>query len=305
MSNSFVEARTSKAALAGLGSGFASATAHVNGTSLHYVRGGSGPAILLIHGFPQDWSEFRAVMPKLAEKFTVVALDLPGIGGSGVPESSYENASTANDIEALVRHLKLENVFVVGHDLGGGKAYAYARKYSSSIRGVMILDVPIAGLEPWEAIKLSPRVWHFEFHQQPNELAEILIAGRQVPYFGEFFTSNTVNPDSITEADTERFAEAYSKPESLHAGMEYYRAFPADEKFNASLTEKFDLPIILAGGDQSFGALLPLVAEDLKKHGCTNVHVETVTNSGHYVVEEQPEQVIALIERYEGAASKA
>src|SRR5580704_9743248 len=106
-------------ALAALGRGFVSDTAQVNGTTLHYVRGGSGPAVVLLHGFPEDWYEFRLVMPRLAKRFTVIAVDLRGVGESAPSGSGYDAAGLAEDIHQLVMSLGLEHVYVFGHDIGG------------------------------------------------------------------------------------------------------------------------------------------------------------------------------------------
>src|SRR5215831_10205954 len=135
-------------ALALLGPGFESRTANVNSSSLHYVRGGTGPGLILLHGFPQDWYEYRKVMPALARKFTVVAVDLPGIGGSSDTPNAYHAASMAQHIHGLAEQLNLGRAYVVGHDIGGMVTYAYVRKFPGSLRGAMILDVAIPGLGP-------------------------------------------------------------------------------------------------------------------------------------------------------------
>src|ERR1700675_2909200 len=113
----------------GLSKDFRSEAATVNGIKLHYVRGGKGPAVILIHGFPQDWSEYHAIMPRLAKQFTVIAVDLRGVGGSTATPGGYEAANMAEDMRELASALKLERVYVVGHDLGGMVAYAFVRRY--------------------------------------------------------------------------------------------------------------------------------------------------------------------------------
>jgi pimeloyl-ACP methyl ester carboxylesterase len=167
-----------------LGSGFESKFAEVNGTRLHYVRGGSGPAIILLHGFPEDWYEFRLVMPRLAKTFTVLAVDLRGVGESAPSATGYEAANLAEDVHQLVVSLGLEHVYVFGHDIGGMVAYAFARRYPLSARGVMILDVAFPGLDPWQDILGHPAFWHVRFHQ--TGLPEKLVSGRQAEYFRYF-----------------------------------------------------------------------------------------------------------------------
>jgi pimeloyl-ACP methyl ester carboxylesterase len=125
-----------------------------------------------------------------------------------------------------------------------------------------------------------------------------LIAGRQAVYFRHFWSLGTVNGDAISDDDAAHYAGAYATPEQLRAAFEMYRAFPANEKFNATQRSAIDLPLVLAGGDHGFGPLLPGLAETLQTHGWTNVSVELIESSGHYVADEQPEAVAALIERY-------
>ena len=203
----------------------------------------------------------------------------------------------AEDIRQLAQRLKVERAYVVGHDLGGIVAYALARLYPNETRGVMILDVPLPGIEPWEEVKADSLLWHINFHQTPD-LPEQLIAGRQAVYFRHFWSLGTVKGDAISDDDAAHYAGAYAEAEQLHAGFEMYRAFPVNEKFNATQRSAIDVPLVLAGGEQGFGPLLPDIAEALQTHGWTNVTVELIENSGHYVADEQPEAVAALIERY-------
>jgi pimeloyl-ACP methyl ester carboxylesterase len=281
-----------------LGKGFVSDTASVNGTTIHYVRGGTGPVVILVHGFPEDWYEWHKIMPRLSKKFTVIAVDLRGIGGSKVTLTGYEKANMAEDIHQLILRLKLEHVYIVGHDIGGMVTYAFLRRYPEAARGIMILDAGLPGLAPWDEDKANPMLWHFGFQQTPN-LPEHLIAGRQFIYFREgMFDRFALNTKAITDADVAHYANSYGTPEQLRAGLEFYRAFPADEKFNAVQRNRLDVPIVLAGGDHSAAARLPRIAESFRKNGCANETIEVILKSGHYVVEEQPEIVAGLIERY-------
>lgn len=280
-------------ALAALGRGFVSDTAQVNGTTLHYVRGGTGPAVILLHGFPEDWYEYHRVMPLLAKQFTVVAVDLRGIGGSAATAGGYDAANMAEDVHQLAQHLHLNQIYVVGHDIGGMVAYAFARRYPETSRGVMMLDAPLPGLGAWDAVKANPLIWHIHFQQTPD-LPEQLIAGREAIYFRHFLDS-----DTFTNADVARYARAYAAPEHLRALLEIYRAFPANERFNAAQRSAINLPMVLAAGENSpFEKLMPGFAEALRDHGCANVKLEIIKNSVHYVADEQPEAVAQLIERY-------
>src|SRR5580692_719614 len=214
--------------LAMMGGGFVSGTAQANGTTLHYVRGGTGSAVILLHGFPEDWYAYHRVMPLLAKQFTVVAVDLRGIGGSAATAGGYDAANMAEDVHQLAEHLHLEHVYLVGHDIGGMVAYAFARRYPETSRGVMMLDSPLPGLGAWPAVKTSRITWHINFHQTPD-LPEQLIAGREAIYLRHF-----LDPDTFSDADVARYARAYAAPDHLRAALEIYRAFPVNEKFNAA-----------------------------------------------------------------------
>ena len=280
-------------ALASMGGGFVSDTAQVNATTIHYIRGGAGPTVILLHGFPEDWYEYRRIIPRLARQFTVMAVDLRGLGGSAVTTDGYGAANMAEDVHQLAERLHLGHVYLVGHDIGGMVAYAFVRRYPETSRGAMIIDAPLPGIGPWDAIKADPFAWHIMFHQTPD-LPEQLLAGREAIYFRYFLDRNTFN-----DADVARYARAYAAPEHLRAMLEIYRAFPANEKFNAAQQSAIGVPLVLAPGENSpFEKLMPSMAAALQAHGCANVKVEVVKDSVHYVVDEQPEAVAELIERY-------
>jgi pimeloyl-ACP methyl ester carboxylesterase len=278
---------------------FASETATVNGTTLHYVRGGKGPPIILIHGFPQDWFEYRAIMPRLAKRFTVIAVDLRGIGGSKATAGGYDAANMAEDVHQLVSALKLERVYIVGHDLGGMVTYAFVRRYPQVTRGAMILDVPIPGIEGWDEIQGDPSLWHVRFMQVPG-LPEKLVAGRQADYLGYFF-----NFGKFTPGDVAHYGKAYATPVQLHAAFEMYRAFPANAQFNAAQHGANDVPLFFAAGDGSpFAKLVPKIAAGLRANGCTHVETGAIRGSVHYLVQDQPEAVADFIEQYASPHSK-
>jgi len=280
----------------GLSEEFASETATVNGTTIHYVRGGKGPPLVLLHGFPQDWSEYRAIMPRLAKRFTVIAMDLRGIGGSTPAPAGHDAATMAEDVHQLVSALELERVYVVGHDIGGIVAHAFVRRYPQAARGAMILDQVLPGLAGWDEIEGDPSVWHIRFMQVPG-LAEKLVADRQADYLGYFLAFGKIGPDDVA-----RYVKAYSTPAQLHAALEIYRAFPASAKLNAAERGPNDVPLFVATGDGSpFRKLLPKIADGLRASGFTRVETGIVADAVHYLVEDQPDAVAGLIERHASA----
>ncbi|XXX73282.1 alpha/beta hydrolase [Sorangium sp. So ce134] len=263
--------------------------------TIRYLRAGtSGSPIILLHGWPQSSEEWRGIMPELAKDHVVVASDLRGIGGTSAPEEDWRKQSLAGDTHKLVDALNLEQPLIVGHDIGGMVAYAYGRQFEEDASGIAILDVPIPGLAPWEALMQTPNVWHFHFHDQ-EPLAETLVAGQEVEYFRYFINHVAANPGAISDEAVAAYAEAYSTPDQLHAGFELYRAFDADREFFASQTSAIDLPHLIVGAELSMGQSLPVLADDLKQHGVSKVHQVAIGASGHWLAEEQPEATVQAI----------
>jgi pimeloyl-ACP methyl ester carboxylesterase len=285
--------------VAGLGTDFISETVSVNGTTLHYVRGGKGPALILIHGFPQDWFEYQLIMPRLAKRFTVVAVDLRGIGGSKATQAGYDAASMAEDVDQLAAALKLKDIYVVGHDVGGQVAYALVRRHPQDLRGAMILDTAIPGVAGWDESMSGPSLWHVGFMQVPG-LAEKMVPGREAAYLGYFFGFSKFTP-----AQQAHYLQAYGSLAQLHAAFEMYRALPANVKINAEQHGPNDVPLLLASGEKSpFAALAPKTAGDLRAHGFSHVEIGTIPGAVHYDVQDQPDATAALIEQHAALPSR-
>jgi pimeloyl-ACP methyl ester carboxylesterase len=273
--------------------GFVSADVEVSGARLHYVRGGLGPAVILVHGFPEDWVEYRAIMPKLAERFTVVAIDLPGIGKSDPSANGYTTADMADAIHGLAAALELERPYIVGHDLGGIITYAYVRRFAHELRGAMILDVPMPGLSGSE--EAASDFWHVGFMQAPKDLAEKLVVGRQEAFLGWFFDLG-----NFTAAERAYYIRAYGAPQ-LHAAFEIYRALPKDAQWNADQTTPNSVPLVVAVGEKSFFApMLTKFVEGYRARGMTQVESAYIPGASHYVVADNPTAVAQLIHRYAG-----
>jgi pimeloyl-ACP methyl ester carboxylesterase len=278
-----------------LPSGFSSAQARLNGTSLHYVRGGHGPAVILIHGFPEDWVEYQAIMPRLAQRFTVVAVDLPGIGRSAPAVGGYDAANLAAQIEGLVQSLNFDHPYVVGHDLGGLVTYAYVRQFPEALRGAMILDVPVPGLAGWD--EATSGLWHIGFIQARGELAEKLVVGRQSAFLGWCYDLGKFTADQRAY-----FIQTYGATQ-LHAAFEIYRAFPKDAEWNASQKAPNPVPLVVAVGEKSFFAsLVRKFVDGYRAKGMSRVESAVIPGAGHYLLADNPAAVADLIERYAAGA---
>src|SRR5882762_9044097 len=232
----------------------ASKTATVDGLQFHYLTAGNGPAVILLHGYTQTSRMWRPIIPLLAEKFTVIAPDLPGIGDSSIPanNSEIDMITAARRIHALVRALGSEKAKVVGHDIGLMVAYAYATQFPNETEKLAVMDAFLPGVPGWEAIYNAPNIWHFRFN---GEYPEKLVQGRERTYFEYFW--NVLAADktrSIPEADRKAYTEAYSKPGRMRAAWTYFASWPQLAKDFAQLSQtKLTMPVLSIGGDKSLG----------------------------------------------------
>ena len=276
---------------------FSQHTVKVNGVLLHYVRGGKGEPVVLLHGFPETSYAWRKVMPQLTEKYTVIAPDLRGMGASEKPASGYDKKTIAEDVYQLMRGLGYERFFLVGHDFGGSTAYALAAAHPAAVRRLAVMECLPAGLlTPEEtAAAISPKLknllWFQGFHQTPD-LPEELIAGRERIYLKWLFDNFAVNKAALTEPDIDQYVRAYSQPQAMHSALEFYRAGAIDAKDNQeSLKRKLAMPMLVFGGDGSMNEA-PLKA---MQNAATNVRGEVLKDTGHFVPEERPEYLAAQL----------
>ena len=259
-------------------------SAQANGVKYHYVVSGSGPAVVLLHGWPTTWYHWHRIIPKLAATYTVIAPDLRGLGLTERTDGGYDKRTVAEDIYQLVRHLGHERVYVVGHDIGGMVAFALAHEHPEIVEKLVILDVPIPGLGVWE--QSLRRLWHLGFHQVP-ELPEALVSGNVRTYLQYFFTFNST-AGAITEEELTEYARAYSEPGALRAGFAYYRAFSEDAKTNEVYARtRLRMPVLALGGALTMGEgtlrQMQPVAE--------NVQGGVLQQAGHWFAAEQPDEL--------------
>ncbi len=268
---------------------FSSETVTVNGIEMHYVIGGEGDPVVLVHGWPQTWREWEEIMPTLAEDYTVIAVDLRGAGASEIAERGYDKRTLAADIHELVLALDLAPIHYVGHDIGGMVGYAFANDYPESTRTYTFVDVPLPGIEPsWTQIRLL--AWHFGFFQQ-DEVPETLIEGQEDYFLQEFLREQAFEPDALPERIFENTLAAYSDMDRFSATLGYYRAFAQDAEDNLTFSETpLDMPVLAVGGANSSGPILEALANSV----ASDVEVTIFPNTGHWVPETQAE---ALLER--------
>ncbi len=258
---------------------------------LHYVTAGTGFPIVLLHGWPQSWYEWRHIMPALAERYQVIAPDLRGLGDSSRPADGYDKQTVGNDIWRLVHaHLGLDAFHLVGHDWGGPTAFAVASAHPAAVKTLTILDVTIPG-DGSPNISQGGRRWHHAFHQT-LDLPEALIAGREDIYFGWFYRNYGHHPNVIPEADIAEYLRTYRQNGALRAGLAYYRNIPRDVADNEAIIRdrKLPMPVLALGGNNAWGRRMEVV-ESLRRVA-TDVRGGVIENCGHWMPEEQPEALL-------------
>jgi microsomal epoxide hydrolase len=254
--------------------------------SLHVASGGRGDPLVLLSGWPQSLYSWRKVMPALAERFSVHAIDLPGLGDSAFPTSGYDVATVARRVHAGVRALGLDRILLVTHDIGSWIAFPYAHEYAATVRKLVLMDAAIPGLY---AAPPDPKLWHFGFNQQ-RDLPEALTAGRERAFIGWFFRNRSLVADAISERDIDEYERVYAAPGAMRAGFEFYRAMPESARQNRAYAArgKLSMPVLVLGGDTPIGAVMVGAFGALAE----NVQAAVVAGSGHYLPEEKPEEVL-------------
>ena len=277
--------------------GFSERFADVNGTRIRYLIGGKGSAVVLLHGYAQTGHMWNPILPRLAERHTVIVPDLRGAGGSAKPESGYDKKNMAVDIHELVRSLGLERASVVGHDIGLMVAYAYAAQFPKETEKLVLMDAFLPGIGPWKDVWLMRDLWHFHFYGK-TPLA--LVAGRERTYFEHFWNDFAADPNkSVSEADRRLYAAAYAQPGGMRSGFEYFRNFEQDAKDFAQLAATpLGMPVLVLTGEKASGTFLIEQARLV----ATNVKGVVVSGSGHWLIDEAPDKVIPELVAFLDAA---
>jgi pimeloyl-ACP methyl ester carboxylesterase len=271
----------------------ASQSAVVDGVKLHYLKAGHGPAVILLHGYTQTSRMWRPIMPLLAEKFTVIAPDLPGIGDSEIPKNGLDMKSAAISIHGLAKSLGIEKARVVGHDIGLMVAYAYAAQFPAETEKLAVMDAFLPGVAGWEDVYNNPGIWHFRFN---GPTPEALVRGRERTYFDYFWNDFAADKNhSLPEADRIAYTAAYARPGRMHAGWEYFVSFQQAAKDFAELSKtKLTMPVLAIGGEKANGTVL---GEQMKLVA-TNATMVVLKDCGHWVLEEKPKETTEALVKF-------
>jgi pimeloyl-ACP methyl ester carboxylesterase len=257
--------------------------AQVNGIRSHYVTAGTGPAVILLHGWPQTWFAWRDTMERLAPHFTLIAPDLRGVGLSERTAAGYDKRTIAEDVRALIALAAGDRAHVVAHDMGGKAAYILAHLHPECIDKLVLVDCLIPGTENADALRGG--AWHYGFHMAP-QIPEMLTKGREREYIAAQIRTWSHDKNAVTDAAISEFAERYATPGGMTAGFNYYRTLREDAELAASLeVRKLDMPVLAIAGRHGVGAKL---ADALAKR-TSNLTTAIAEESGHFVAEEAPD----------------
>ena len=257
-----------------------------------YVRvGGSGPAVVLLHGFGDTGDMWLPLATALVKDHAVVVPDLRGMGLSSHPEAGYEKVAQARDLAAILDQLRFADIALVTHDIGNMVGYAFAALYPARVTKWMAMDAPLPGIGHWDDQLKNPKTWHFNF-RGPD--VERLVAGRERILLDRFYTELSANPAGIDEATRQHYAALYARPGAIHNALGgQFAAFAQDARDNQELLAKgkLQMPVLAIGGDHSYGAYL---ATEIG-FAAANVRAAVIKDSGHWIMEEQPAQAVPLI----------
>lgn len=261
-----------------------------NGTTLHVRVGGSGPTVVLLHGYGETGDMWAPLAAELARDHRVIVPGLRGMALSEKPATGYDKKSEAQDIAGVLDALRADKVDVVAHDIGNMVGYAFAAQYPERTTKLVLMDAPLPGVGPWEEILKNPLLWHFRFGGPDMER---LVAGRERIYLDRFWNEFSADPKKWDEASRQHYAKLYAQPGAMRAGFAQFAAFDQDVIDNKAFVKqgKLGMPVLAVGGEKSFGPTMAIVA----RAAADNVTEIVIPASGHWLMEEQPDATVKAI----------
>lgn len=271
--------------------GFETRDIQTEGATIHVRVGGSGPAVLMLHGYGETGDMWEPLATAMMKDHTVVVPDLRGMGLSSHPQSGYEKTAQADDMAAVLKALGIDRVELVTHDIGNMVGFAFAAEHPDQVSKFVLIDAPVPGVGPWEEILKNPLLWHFRFGGPDMER---LVAGRERIYLDRFWNEFSADPSRFNEASRQHYAALYALPGAMHSGFAQFAAFDQDAIDNAALLAangKLKMPVLAIGGEKSFGPQMAVVM----RFAADNVTEGVIPASGHWIMEENPDATVAMV----------
>jgi pimeloyl-ACP methyl ester carboxylesterase len=261
-----------------------------NGATIHVRVGGRGPAVVLLHGYGDTGDMWAPMAAALERDYTVIVPDLRGLGLSSKPAGGFDKKTQAGDVAGVMDALGVRRADLVTHDIGNMVGFAFAAQHPDRVRRFVLIDAPPPGVGPWEEILKNPLLWHFRFGGPDMER---LVAGRERIYLDRFWNDFAADPRRINEATRAHYAALYALPGAMHSGFAQFAAFDQDARDNREFLAKgkLTMPVLALGAEKSFGSTMA----DVMRFGAVDVQGGVVPDSGHWVMDENPQATIALV----------
>ena len=261
-----------------------------NGTSIYVRTGGTGPAVVLLHGYGETGDMWAPLAADLARDHTVIIPDLRGMGLSSKPGGGFDKKTQGGDVAGVLDALKIDRADLVTHDIGNMVGYAFAAQYPDRVKRFVLIDAPLPGIGPWEEILKNPLLWHFRFGGPDMER---LVEGRERIYLDRFWNEFSANPSRFSEAARAHYSKLYAMPGAMHSGFMQFAAFDQDAIDNRKFLAKgkLPMPVLAIGGEKSFGTTMA----EIMRFAASNVREGVIPDSGHWIMEENPAATISMI----------
>ena len=279
--------------------GFRTQDIATNGATIHVRVGGTGPAVVLLHGYGETGDMWAPLARDLARDHTVIVPDLRGLGRSARASSGFDKKTQAEDVAGVLDALGAKQADVVAHDIGNMVAFQFAAQHPERVRRLVLIDAPVPGVGPWEEVLKNPLLWHFRFGGPDMER---LVAGRERIYLDRFWNEFSATPSRFSEAARAHYAALYARPGAMHAGFSQFAAFDQDAIDNRAFLAqggRLRMPVLAVGGEKSFGPMMAVVM----RAAADNVEEAVVPDSGHWIMEENPQATVKLVTEYLGSAN--
>ncbi|MFC4808864.1 alpha/beta fold hydrolase [Paenibacillus sp. GCM10023250] len=285
--------------------GFKNGYKKVNGVKLHYVEGGKGEPLFILPGWPVTWYSFRSMMPELSKYYHLYVVEYRGMGSSDKPQSGYDKKTMAADIHALAQALGYERIYIAGHDIGATIAYAYAANYPQATKKVLLMDashpnenflnipiLPPAGVYDESNPERAKFYWWFAVNTIPG-LSEQLLQGKQLDLvYNWIYDYMGYTKDALSKKEREVYLAAYSQPDALRAGNEWYKTFREDiETFKTY--PPLSVPALGIAGVSGYGMLEQFLSEH-----APNSRTVKLEKTGHWIMEENPQAAARLFRSF-------
>jgi pimeloyl-ACP methyl ester carboxylesterase len=263
-----------------------------------YRRAGSGTPIVLLHGWPQTSFAWRRVVPLLSDGYDVITPDLPGFGFTSKPEGGFDKKTISRRLREFVQALGVSRIAIVGHDVGGHVAFAYAAQWPDEVSHLVFIESSLPAFGQEEGMDVAKGgSWHFGFNMA-GDISEQLVSGREFLFVDHFMRREKVglfDANAVSTAEIEHYAQALARPGALRSSFSYYRTLPVDRVDNAAWgVTALPMPVLAVGADWGYGG----ASSKAIRRVASDVEDVLIARCGHYPPEERPRELAGAIRAF-------